>query len=119
MKMLHHSLLGVQTGRERGQNPLEVMGLLIGKIDREALVILDACPLPVEGSETKVIADEAITYMTRLMDSMELVSQRIDSLSIYVYLCFSIFLSLSLFSFLSLSLFLFIYLYILFNWLVI
>ena len=48
------------------------MGLMIGKADGDCVVILDACPLPVEGSETRVVADDAQVHMLELMDSMEL-----------------------------------------------
>lgn len=72
MKMLKHALAGVEKGRKAGTNPIEVMGLMIGKPDGDAIVVLDCCPLPVEGSETRVVADDAQVYMTQLMDSMEL-----------------------------------------------
>lgn len=72
MKMLKHALAGVEKGRKAGTNPVEVMGLMIGKPDGDSIIVLDACPLPVEGSETRVVADDAQVYMTKLMDSMEL-----------------------------------------------
>jgi COP9 signalosome complex subunit 5 len=72
---LKHALSGVEKGRKAGTNPVEVMGLMIGKPDGDSIIVLDACPLPVEGSETRVVADDAQVYMTKLMDSMELVSQ--------------------------------------------
>ena len=45
---------------------------MIGKASGESIVVLDACPLPVEGSETRVVADDAQVHMLELMDSMEL-----------------------------------------------
>lgn len=72
MKMLKHALAGVEKGRKAGTNPVEVMGLMIGKPEGDSIIVLDACPLPVEGSETRVVADDAQVYMTKLMDSMEL-----------------------------------------------
>ena len=45
---------------------------MIGKADGDAIVVLDANPLPVEGSETRVVADDAQVYMLELMESMEL-----------------------------------------------
>lgn len=72
MKMLKHALAGVEKGRKAGTNPVEVMGLMIGKPDGDSIIVLDACPLPVEGSETRIVADDAQVYMTKLMDSMEL-----------------------------------------------
>lgn len=72
MKMLKHALAGVEKGRKAGTQPVEVMGLMIGKPDGDSIIVLDACPLPVEGFETRVVADDAQVYMTKLMDSMEL-----------------------------------------------
>lgn len=43
--MLNHAQLGL---------PQEVMGLLVGKILPGEFIILDVCPLPVEGTETRV-----------------------------------------------------------------
>ena len=60
-------------GRKRGTNPVEVMGLLIGKPMGGAVIVQDAIALPVEGFETRVVADDAQVFMTQLMDSMELV----------------------------------------------
>jgi COP9 signalosome complex subunit 5 len=48
------------------------MGLCIGKPEGDCVVVTDTWPLPVEGTETKVVADDAQTYMTQLVDSMEL-----------------------------------------------
>jgi len=73
MKMLKHSLAGVKKGRaSKGGMPIEVMGLLIGKPEGEAIVILDAAPIPVEGIEYKVEASqEATIHMANLQESME------------------------------------------------
>lgn len=73
MKMLKHSLAGVKKGREgEGGTPIEIMGLLVGKPDGDTIVVMDACPLPVEGIEYKVEAsDEAQGYMLQLMESLE------------------------------------------------
>ena len=62
----------MEKGRKAGTNPVEIMGLMIGKTDGDSIVILDSCPLPVEGSETRVVADDAQVHMLELMDSMEL-----------------------------------------------
>lgn len=72
MKMLKHALAGVEKGRKAGTNPQEIMGLMIGKADGQDVIVLDSCPLPVEGSETRVVADDAQVHMTELLDSMEL-----------------------------------------------
>ena len=69
---LKHALAGVEKGRKAGTAPVEIMGLMIGKASGESIVVLDACPLPVEGSETRVVADDAQVHMLELMDSMEL-----------------------------------------------
>ena len=69
---LKHALAGVEKGRKAGTAPVEIMGLMIGKASGESIVVLDACPLPVEGSETRVVADDAQVHMLQLMDSMEL-----------------------------------------------
>jgi len=72
-KMLKHALAGVKKGREGpGGTPIEIMGLLVGKPEGETVVVLDSCPLPVEGIEYKVeAAEEAQVYMTTLSDSIE------------------------------------------------
>lgn len=73
MKMLQHALAGVDKGRSRGTNPVEVMGLCIGKPEGDTIIVIDTVPLPVEGTETKVVADDAQTYMLDIMESLELV----------------------------------------------
>ncbi|VDD80284.1 unnamed protein product [Mesocestoides corti] len=43
----------------------EVMGMLIGKVAHETMIVVDCSPLPVEGTETRVNAQaEAYEYMT-------------------------------------------------------
>lgn len=72
MKMLKHSLLGVERGRQSaGGQPIEILGLMIGKASGREIIVLDACPLPVEGSETRVVADEAQIHMLELLESLE------------------------------------------------
>lgn len=70
---MKHALSGVEKGRRAGTAPIEIMGLMVGKADGDTLVVMDACPLPVEGSETRVVADDAQVYMTKMMESLELV----------------------------------------------
>jgi len=72
MKMLKHALTGVEKGRKAGTAPQEIMGLMIGKAEGDTIIVLDSCPLPVEGSETRVVADDAQVHMTELLDSLEL-----------------------------------------------
>jgi hypothetical protein len=57
MKMLKHALLGVDRGRQANGVPQEIMGLMIGKPDGNSIVITDVAPLPVTGTETRVVAD--------------------------------------------------------------
>lgn len=77
IKMMMHSQQGVNKGINLGGNPIEVMGLLLGRPDTEdtsSLVITDAQALPIEGFETKVVADDenVINYMIELGDTFEL-----------------------------------------------
>jgi COP9 signalosome complex subunit 5 len=65
---LQHTYSGVDKGIKGGGKPIEVMGLLLGRPhpdDPKSLVITDAFPLPIEGFETRVIADDqdVINYM--------------------------------------------------------
>ena len=76
IKMMMHGQQGVENGIRRGGKPIEVMGLLLGRPDTEELntiVITDAQALPIEGFETKVIADDedVINYMIELGESLE------------------------------------------------
>jgi len=75
---VRHAHAGVETGlaREGSPVPIEIMGLMIGHVDPEdasALVVTDAFPLPIEGSETTVVADnpEVNGYMSELTDTLE------------------------------------------------
>ena len=89
----------MEKGRKAGTAPVEIMGLMIGKAMGESIVVLDACPLPVEGSETRVVADDAQVHMLELMDSMELrrkegfvgwyqsVTQRADTVPLHAHAC--------------------------------
>jgi len=61
-------------------NPLEVMGMLLGRPDPttpKTLVVTDAFPLPIEGFETRVVADDAdvTNHMIALGESLELTRQ--------------------------------------------
>ncbi|CAM9755852.1 unnamed protein product [Chrysoparadoxa australica] len=77
MKMLMHANSGVDKGIKKGGKPVEVMGMMIGRPDTEALnclVVTDVFPLPIEGAETRVLADdeEVTNYMIELGESLEL-----------------------------------------------
>ena len=48
----------------RSGGNLEVMGLLLGKVDGNTMVVMDGVALPVEGTETRVNAQaQAYEYM--------------------------------------------------------
>ncbi|KAJ3440231.1 cop9 signalosome complex subunit [Anaeramoeba flamelloides] len=60
LKMVMHCTQGV---------PLEVMGLLQGKIEEHVFIITDVFALPVEGTETRVNAqEEALGYMADYLE---------------------------------------------------
>lgn len=77
VKMMAHGQSGVEKGISKGGNPIEVMGLLLGRpdtTDPRCMIVTDAQPLPIEGFETKVVADDesVLHYMIDLGDSNEL-----------------------------------------------
>lgn len=76
MKMMTHCHSGVTKGIKSGGNPIEVMGLLLGRPDPNTphtLVVTDVFPLPIEGFETRVVADDndVINHMIALGESLE------------------------------------------------
>lgn len=76
MKIMQHCQSGVEKGIAKGGNPIEVMGMLLGRPDPttpDTLVVADAFPLPIEGFETRVIADDeqVMNHMIALGDSLE------------------------------------------------
>jgi COP9 signalosome complex subunit 5 len=76
MKIMMHCHSGVEKGTAKGGNPIEVMGMLLGRPDPltpETLVVTDAFPLPIEGFETRVIADDenVVNHMIALGESLE------------------------------------------------
>ena len=76
MKMMMHCASGVEKGIKQGGNPIEVMGLLLGRPDPtnpKTLIVTDAFPLPIEGFETRVIADDqnVVNHMISLTDCLE------------------------------------------------
>lgn len=80
MKMLIHANSGVEKGiASVGRKPVEVMGLILGRPSTDpknldTLIVTDVFPLPIEGAETKVLADdeEVINYMISLGESLEI-----------------------------------------------
>jgi COP9 signalosome complex subunit 5 len=76
MKIMMHCHSGVEKGIAKGGNPIEVMGMLLGRPDPltpDTLVVTDAFPLPIEGFETRVIADDenVVNHMIALGESLE------------------------------------------------
>ncbi len=68
MKMLMHAYSGVEKGIKGGGRPVEVMGMLVGRPDTEnihSLIVTDVFPLPVEGAETRVLADDTEVILGR------------------------------------------------------
>ena len=54
----------------RSGGTLEVMGLLLGKVTANTMLVMDSFALPVEGTETRVNAQaQAYEYMTAYIES--------------------------------------------------
>lgn len=54
----------------RSGGTLEVMGMLIGKVDLTTMIVMDSFALPVEGTETRVNAQaQAYEYMAAYTES--------------------------------------------------
>lgn len=54
----------------RSGGTLEIMGLMLGKVDGNSMIIMDVFALPVEGTETRVNAQsQAYEYMTQYIES--------------------------------------------------
>lgn len=54
----------------RSGGTLEVMGLLLGKVDAHTMIVMDSFALPVEGTETRVNAQaQAYEYMTAYIEA--------------------------------------------------
>lgn len=54
----------------RSGGTLEVMGLLLGKVAANTMVVMDSFALPVEGTETRVNAQaQAYEYMTAYIEA--------------------------------------------------
>lgn len=76
LKMSMHCQSGVEKGIAKGGNPIEVMGLLIGRPHETkagTLIVTDAFPLPIEGFETRVVADDqdVVNHMIALGEYLE------------------------------------------------
>lgn len=72
IKISANSLLKMLRHARKGGN-LEIMGMLLGKVDTSTMIVMDSFALPVEGTETRVNAHaQAYEYMA---DYVELAKQ--------------------------------------------
>ncbi|XP_065061943.1 COP9 signalosome complex subunit 5-like [Rhopilema esculentum] len=68
----------------RSGGTLEVMGLMLGKVDGDTMIVMDAFALPVEGTETRVNAQAAAyEYMTAYIESAKLVGRLENAIGWY------------------------------------
>jgi COP9 signalosome complex subunit 5 len=59
----------------RSGGTLEVMGLLLGKVAANTMIVMDSFALPVEGTETRVNAQaQAYEYMTAYIEAAKQVN---------------------------------------------
>lgn len=66
-----------QVMHARSGGTLEVMGLMLGKVDGDTMIVMDAFALPVEGTETRVNAQAAAyEYMAAYIESAKLVRHK-------------------------------------------
>ena len=88
-----HCHSGVQKGIAKSGTPIEVMGLLLGRPcpNSPSLIVTDVFPLPIEGFETRVIADDedVINHMIALGESLEN-TRKEKFMGWYVSLCLNI-----------------------------
>lgn len=67
----------------RSGGNLEVMGLLLGKVDGNTMIVMDSFALPVEGTETRVNAQaQAYEYMAAYTESAKQVWMNVKLLSL-------------------------------------
>ena len=68
----------------RSGGNLEIMGLLLGKIEGNVMVVMDCFALPVEGTETRVNAQEqANEYMASYIESSKQVGRLENAIGWY------------------------------------
>lgn len=68
----------------RSGGTLEVMGLLLGKVDGYTMIVMDCFALPVEGTETRVNAQAAAyEYMTAYTESAKVVGRLENAIGWY------------------------------------
>ena len=59
----------------RSGGNIEIMGLMLGKVDGNTMIVMDSFALPVEGTETRVNAQAAAyEYMTQYIESSKMVA---------------------------------------------
>lgn len=68
----------------RSGGTLEVMGLLLGKVDANTMIVMDSFALPVEGTETRVNAQaQAYEYMTAYIEAAKQVGRLENAIGWY------------------------------------
>ncbi|XP_074635202.1 COP9 signalosome complex subunit 5-like [Acropora palmata] len=68
----------------RSGGNLEVMGLMLGKVDGDTMIVMDAFALPVEGTETRVNAQAAAyEYMAAYTESAKMVGRLENAIGWY------------------------------------
>jgi len=68
----------------RSGGNLEVMGLLLGKVDANVMVVMDSFALPVEGTETRVNAQaQGYEYMTAYIEAAKQVGRLENAIGWY------------------------------------
>ncbi|XKL65359.1 hypothetical protein PGB90_008779 [Kerria lacca] len=68
----------------RSGGNLEVMGLLLGKVDGNTMIVMETFALPVEGTETRVNAQaQAYEYMTAYIESAKQVGRLENAIGWY------------------------------------
>jgi COP9 signalosome complex subunit 5 len=68
----------------RSGGTLEVMGLLLGKVDGNTMIVMDSFGLPVEGTETRVNAQaQAYEYMTAYIEAAKQVGRLENAIGWY------------------------------------
>ncbi len=68
----------------RSGGNLEIMGLLLGKVDANVMVVMDSFALPVEGTETRVNAQaQAYEYMAAYIEAAKQVGRLENAIGWY------------------------------------
>lgn len=74
----------------RSGGTLEVMGLILGKVDGNTMFVMDSFALPVEGTETRVNAQaQAYEYMSSYIEAAKLVRGFLHHPNELIFICFS------------------------------